>query len=262
MIADLSRRVIRYFKKDRGAGDTYLPSEIYSDDVFLVSYPKSGNTWVRFLLANALYPDVEVDFHTIHSLIPEVGQEARRRNLPGPRLLKSHAPFRPEYPQVIYIVRDGRDVYCSYFHYLRNKLPGDITLRDFLRDDSYYQRTWGEHVTSWLDGSDTGPLLLVYYEDLLEDCAGQLHRMADFIGVGISESRIQAAVRASSFERMRNIEAEKGRAFADQDRADRFMRKGVHGDWRQHFGPEEKKILEHREGDVLRRLGYVDGPNW
>ena len=46
---------------------------VYPDDTFLVSYPKSGNTWVRFLLANLLFPDEEVGFANINRLLPAPG---------------------------------------------------------------------------------------------------------------------------------------------------------------------------------------------
>ena len=121
-----------------------------SDDVFIVSYPKSGNTWVRFLLANVFYPEAEVDFHTIHELIPEVGnEEIRRSDLSRPRLFKSHAPYQPAYPRVIYILRDGRDVYTSYFHYRQPDLDEETTFEEFLEEDQWPCR-WAEHVRGWM----------------------------------------------------------------------------------------------------------------
>jgi hypothetical protein len=48
------------------AGNNYT---VYPDDTFLVSYPKSGNTWVRFLLANLIHPNEEVGFANINRLL-------------------------------------------------------------------------------------------------------------------------------------------------------------------------------------------------
>src|SRR5438552_14985380 len=39
--------------------------EVHPNDVFLVSYPRSGNTWIRFLIGNLAYPDVTVTFANI-----------------------------------------------------------------------------------------------------------------------------------------------------------------------------------------------------
>ena len=97
MIKNAIRRAYHLFSERRRF--TWIPDTVYPDDTFIVSYPKSRNTWVRFLLANALYPNTDVDFHTIHELIPEVGEEGKRRSeLPLPRLLKSHAPYQAAYP--------------------------------------------------------------------------------------------------------------------------------------------------------------------
>src|SRR5690349_8047723 len=81
---------------------------VFSDDRFLVSYPRSGNTWTRFLTANLLFPDREVSFLNIDHLIPDVLNVDRRTlaGIPRPRLIKSHEYFDPRYRRVIYIVRD------------------------------------------------------------------------------------------------------------------------------------------------------------
>ena len=45
---------------------------VYPDDTLVVSYPRSGNTWTRFLIANLRYPNLEVDFTNIEKLIPDM----------------------------------------------------------------------------------------------------------------------------------------------------------------------------------------------
>ena len=76
---------------------------VYPDDVFLVSYPRSGNTWTRFLLGNLISQNEPVTFSNIESRIPEIYFNPDRvlRALPRPRMLKSHECFQPQYPDVI-----------------------------------------------------------------------------------------------------------------------------------------------------------------
>ena len=75
---------------------------VYPDDTFLVSYPKSGNTWVRFLLANLIHPNETVGFANINRLLPAPGVLSKRflKTLPRPRILKSHETFDVRFRKV------------------------------------------------------------------------------------------------------------------------------------------------------------------
>src|ERR1700745_392531 len=109
---------------------------VFPDDVFLVSYPRSGNTWTRFLIGNLLNPDEPVSFTNIETRVPEIYFNPDRilRHLPRPRLLKSHECFQPLYKCVIYITRDPRDVAVSFYHHhiKAGNLPDNYPLDDYV----------------------------------------------------------------------------------------------------------------------------------
>jgi hypothetical protein len=87
-------------------------------DVFLVSYPRSGNTWMRYLLASLLEPDLEWNINSISRLIPDLHDKWPDDYLkPSPRVIKSHFPYQKAYKKVIYPYRDGRDVAISHYDY-------------------------------------------------------------------------------------------------------------------------------------------------
>lgn len=254
------KKVVHFILSSSGPSP-WMPKVSKNHDVFVTSYPKSGNTWVRFLLANALYPECEVDFHTIHGLIPEVGEEDQRRDsLPKPRLMKSHAPYQPDYSRVIYIVRDGRDVYSSYFHYRQPDLSEGTTFEEFLLEERWPSR-WAEHVRGWTKAAaENDDILVVRFENLKEDSARELRRMLSFVGKkSISQTRIRQAVEASSFENMRRLEKERGRKYGD---VDQFMRKGEAGGWQRLFTDRARAIFKAKEGEQLVQLGYEENSDW
>src|SRR5260221_8061143 len=91
-------------------------------DAFIVSYPRSGNTWLKFVLVHLLTGKA-ADLTDHESIVPYVGSHRKAPHvLPsGGRLLKSHEPYRRDYGSAYqrgaYIVRDGRDVAVSYYYY-------------------------------------------------------------------------------------------------------------------------------------------------
>src|SRR5206468_7184599 len=140
----------------------------------LVSYPRSGNTWTRFLIANLVYPNQTITFANIETLVPDtssISSHALKR-VPRPRIIKSHDYFDHRYPKVIYIVRDPRDVVLSYYDFDRKyrHISDDCPLEQYVDDfvngklRSSDWGTWGENVGSWTSarGNKAGFLLLHY----------------------------------------------------------------------------------------------------
>jgi len=80
------RRVIAGAERVLGLHAPGRNLAVFPDDTFLVSYPKSGNTWARFLIANLIHPGEKIDFSNVNRIIP--GPEVtRNRELMLPLLL-------------------------------------------------------------------------------------------------------------------------------------------------------------------------------
>ncbi len=234
----------------------WLPKELFEDDVFLVAYPKSGSTWLRFQLANLIHEGAEeVDFHNYHHHMPVVGSPEEKALLHGPRILSTHAPCSPQYKKVIYQVRDGRDVYVSYYHHLKRFLPEGMTFGQFLTDWKHYPGRWSDHVTDWLDGYPSEQLLVVQYESMLREPIAELRRIAEFVGIESDEAMLKDAVERSSFSKMKKSESDKGR-YNTADGPKEFVRKGVAGDWTNTFTDTDLQVFDELEGAAMRRLGY------
>ncbi len=235
-------------------------------DVFLCTYPKSGTTWLGYLLAQLFKatPDEALGLDSFNRYVPDVNQEYRRRTslaahagLPDPRFLLTHAPHDGRLPRVVYVLRDPRDVMLSYWHYQRFLKPGYAEpLADFLRRDDVFAGRWDDHVAGWLLPRRHPDLLVLRYEDMHADTAGVLRRVLDFAGVAATATAVTRAVEASRFDRMRAAEER----FGVNDKAGsadaRFVRKGRVGSWQEEMGPAELRILYDRYGDVMRQVGY------
>ena len=130
------------------------------DDIFLITFPKSGTTWLRFLIANSIKIHYEVkrnvNFFTIQDIIPGMPYKKYVSNkgpfgiLEIPRILATHSSFNPFFKRIIFVVRDPRDVMVSYYHHLINSgsIDTNTNISKFIRDKRY--DAWNNHTISWL----------------------------------------------------------------------------------------------------------------
>jgi Sulfotransferase domain len=243
--------------------------ETFPDDVFLVSYPKSGNTWIRFLVGNLVYRDHPVTFADIETRVPSVyGMPNRKlRGLRRPRYIKTHESFHPDYQRVIYVVRDPRDVAVSYYHYLVKieQLPvgasRDAFIADFIQERLYARfGPWADHVTGWLAMSPSRQgFLFLRYEDLLADTKSELARVALFLRLETSEQQLLRTIELSSANRMRALERKEGDKWSTTKRTRSdvpFVRTAKSGQWADELSSESVAMVEAAWGPVMRALGY------
>lgn len=229
-------------------------------DTFLVSYPRSGNTWMRFLIANALNPNGSVLHHELDYYVPDVhGSADRVEVMKDPRIIKTHGAAFECYPKWIYMVRDGRDALTSFYYYclLRKKFSG--TFSDFLRSrrvklfDSW---TWAGHACEAVERLDRDPErgIVIRYEDVLRDPGRELRRALDMIGIEVRSETIESAVERSGFDNLQKLE-DAGKYVGQGD--NRIFRKGSVGEWREMFSEEDEKYFMQEAEPVMARLGYV-----
>jgi sulfotransferase family protein len=233
-------------------------------DVMIASYPRSGNTWCRFLLAEILTNHTTA-FDSIDKAVPQVGlHQVALPLLPrGGRLIKTHEQYRKEYANAIYLVRDVRDVVLSYYDrgkYLGvfNDIAFDAFLPMFLQGQTNTVGSWPSHVRAWIESPlrQSGKLLVVKFEDMRQDAEATLGRILEFLGVAVDRLKIQNVISANSLDRMRAKE-DRSRAFPhSSEESGRFVRKGAVGGWQGRLTSQQVALVDRYAGAELERLGY------
>jgi hypothetical protein len=244
--------------------------KVYPDDTFVVSYPRSGNTWTRFLIANLVHPDRNVSFANIEKLIPDTSSQSNRalKATPRPRIIKTHEYFDHRYGKVVYIVRDPRDVALSYYDFQRkymqieDRYPLDRYVDDFVTGKliSSGWGSWSENVASWLYTRGRGSgFLLLRYEDMMSDTPRELGRIAKFLGIDPQPERVSKAIEHSSADRMRELEkleSDKWVATRNRRKDIPFVRVAKSGGWRTSLPENCVRQIETAWGDLMTTLGY------
>ena len=263
--------------------------EVPPDATFLVSFPKSGNTWTRFLIGNLTHPDEPVTFANVDRIVPDVhGTAVRDLGAAEPlRVFKSHESFDPRYRRVIYIVRDPRDVAVSSYHFARkgrhiaDSLPLESYVSTIFLRRGHTYGSWGEHLRSWLvnpsnisqilrrqsfsteNMTDIGPLgrrfALLRYEDLLDNTERELAKVAEFMGLNTSSEQISQAVKLSSVDKMKQLEQKQSHLWGatKEGRKDiNFVREGRSGQWKKSLSITSVAEIEAAWGYLMETLGY------
>lgn len=204
------------------------------------------------------------------------GAAARQR----PLLRKTHEVYRSGPPgqepfpldatrAAILIVRDPRDVACSYAPFFGTDLSGavDAMGRDWSHEPAHRGAnpagcqtsqpwgTWSSHAQSWLAADVPFPVHLVRYEDLKRDAAGTLAPVFAAIGLECTDEQLREAIDRVRFDRLAKSEAERG--FRETSKKTRtFFRKGAAGGWHDELSDAQVAALEADHATTMVRLGY------
>ena len=232
-------------------------------NVWIGSYPKSGNTWVRILLSSLL-GEASVPEETT-SYPPQDADPATTA-----RILRTHEAWRDRPARAaLYIARDPRDVavtFAAYQHRTLDEVIDQMNFAGHYIGPSAGQpgpriEPWSSHVNSWLDHGQL-PVHLIRYEDLLRDTAGELVRAMAFMGAeDLDEQNVARAVRYADFAELRR--QEQARGFHQRSRVQEIgaregspMTRGRSGDWRQYLSVRQVRRLENAHAATMLRLGY------
>jgi hypothetical protein len=193
-------------------------------DIVLVSFPKSGRTFVRAMLARLYQTEFGLDERDLLDF-----QSLRRAPKEIPHMLFTHdgdAMRRPSKikinkrayrgSKVALLARHPGDVVVSRYYHLKHRSQ-DAT-RKRLAQQPLEEFVWTEHggvpsIVNFLNGwaefaSERGDITIFRYEDFLENPEPTLQALAALVGLNSAHTAIHDAVEFTRFENLKKKEAE------------------------------------------------------
>jgi hypothetical protein len=250
------------------------------EDAFLASYPRSGVTWLRFVLCEAL-TGRSAEFGSVRRETPYIGRHHKASRLLGDkgRLIRTHETFTDGDRKVVYLVRDPRSVVTSEHSWQQRRrlAPGGMSrfLPDFLSGRSNPWGSWEHHVRAWLDSvaARNHHLRLVRFEDLRADTAKVVEGILLFLGEPRDPDVVHRAIAGNTIEAMQAKEDRRREEVTARvarretslmagwravRREIRFVNTGSVESWKEKLTPEQAELIERRWRPTLQRLGYID----
>ena len=252
--------------------------ELPENAFYLISYPRSGNTWLLnslIMLFGAIRSEARSSFDHYPYLYGKAEADSfylkaeDELDMSRPLIIKSHDTYdvyEHLYPKkkCIYIYRDGRDVLLSFYFFRKAFSVNEETIferignekvltartskavkfeaeefAEFLRK---HASEWANHVEAWLNADD---VFILSYEDLHHDFSGKLMEIIAYLGIEPVVSVVH--VKKEYADDFRQL-------FSGDSR--QFFRKGIIGDWQNYFTEEHSRIFSELAGDLLIKLGY------
>jgi len=248
--------------------------------VWLASYPRSGNTWLRFLLCAYLLGEAR-DSREMEGRIPNL----HRGNIDkawdhDPVLGKTHLSWNEDHPRrqesrgCIYLIRHPKDVLLSNLNYfkLQGGVVGDRAFAlDFIHCGGVPWwcedlGSWEGHASSWLESSSL-PRVVISYEAMRANPASALERVIRFLGLQPEAEKIARAVRHCELPRLRRLEVEERRrrlsalfpnGFDLLEPGRFFFHRGAVGQDLAHLGDDLDEIFDQRFAGSLRFLDAAE----
>lgn len=235
---------------------------LHPSDVFVASYPRSGSTWLRFMLYELLTGQ-DSDFFSVDRTIAGVGRHRSAKPILANdgRLLQTHEPYHRAYLRSIYLVRDVRDVVISEYYFSRRwqYFTGEFNdfFENFLRGKANRYGFWGDQVTSWLDnGISQSEVLLIRFEDMRKNPEETLSQCIGFLGVEATISSIQKTVKNHTIDKMKKKEDQSNKFTPNVDGI-RFITDGAVGKGKQRLSSAQQDRLLQLTSLPMRRLDYI-----
>ena len=170
----------------------------------------------------------------------------------SPRLIKTH--MQREFfdnairknAKFVIVNRNPKDVMVSYYHFYKMvpefEFDGDFSaFFELFKSKKIVQGDWFDWVLGWWEEKDNPNVHFVTYEAMKKDIVKETRRVAEFLGRDFSDDVIQDIVDSCSFGKLKD---KRMKDAAQEKEGSGHFRKGVVGDWANHFTPEQAAYVD------------------
>ncbi|XP_069857185.1 sulfotransferase 2A1-like [Dipodomys merriami] len=234
------------------------------EDIITVTYPKSGTHWLIEVLSLI---HTKGDPNWIRSvptyvrspwIETEAGYKFKVERKEGPPLISSHLPiqlfpksFFTSKAKMIYVIRNPKDVLISGYYFWRftnlAKKPESLEqyFEWFLQGHVPYG-SWFDHVRGWMSMREKENVLVLSYEQMKKDPRSMVERICGFLGKALEPGELDLVLENSSFQAMKENKMSNFSTIPEElvPTGLKITRKGVTGDWQNHFTPAQTQAFE------------------
>lgn len=200
--------------------------------LWAVTFMKSGTNWIMFMCACILYRgDVDAFLRGdhLHSRIPwpEAAKLAPGGSItlesalaePTPPeaaantvIVKTHLPFADvpysDADKYVVVLRDPKDVVPSAYHFIAGVAMGPAmmpldTVAQAMANGTMMQEPWSDHADQAWRARNRHNVLLLFYEDMVADHKATVVRLAQFMGIALTDDELARVLEVTSFRWMK-----------------------------------------------------------
>ncbi|XP_078510935.1 sulfotransferase 2B1-like isoform X2 [Lissotriton helveticus] len=230
--------------------------QVLDDDVFNVTYPKSGTVWMIEILSLIHSKGDPTVVKSIPNWDRAPWIETKKsleklKSHQSPRLITSHLPvqvfpksFFSSKAKLIYTARNPKDMMVSLYYFAKMSSiyddPGSFEqfLDAYLEGADFLYGSWFDHVKGWMELKGKPNFLFLTYEELQQDLRAGVMKVCRFLGQDLDDKSIDLVVENALFKNMKDNKMANFSSlppgYMDQEKS-KFMRKGITGDWKNHF---------------------------
>ncbi len=261
--------------------------ELRPDDIIIATSYKAGTTWMQGIVSSLVFsgeplpgplgdmsPWLDFRIVPLELVLSGLAQQKNRR------FIKTHLPLDGlpfhSHLKYIYVARDARDVFMSYWNHYRSLSDFSMTLINTTigrsgpelprcPDDihevwrAWITRGWFEweaegwpwwsnlhNVQSWWDYRHLPNILLIHYADLLADLEGEARRIAEFLAIDVPKAAWPKILGNCTLAAMRaTAETSEPRYDAMwEGGAKTFFNKGTNGRWHDILSKDELALYD------------------